>query len=83
MNYEIIGTGSKGNCVIIENIMFDCGVPAKQFNRIDLKKIKYVFLTHIHQDHIKKNNLKRLLTKDIFCNKEVFEKLETISNERR
>ena len=83
MNYEIIGTGSKGNCVIVENIMFDCGVSAKQFNEIDLKKIKYVFLTHIHQDHIKKNNLKKLLTKDIFCNKEVFEKFKDVLSEAK
>lgn len=58
--------------------MFDCGVSAKLFNDIDLTKVKYVFLTHIHQDHVKKNNLKKLITKDIFCNSEVYEKFKDI-----
>ena len=31
LNYKIIATGSKGNCVIIENIMIDIGVAFNEF----------------------------------------------------
>lgn len=56
MNYNIISTGSKGNCVIINDVMVDCGVP---FGKIksELYGIKYLLLTHIHQDHL---NLKTI-----------------------
>lgn len=63
MQYSIIGTGSKGNCVVIDQeVMVDCGLP---FTKIkpQLYNVKYLLLTHIHTDHIKKstlNNIKRL-----------------------
>lgn len=51
MNYKILGTGSRGNCVIIDDIMIDCGLG---FNKIknDLYDINYLLITHIHQDHL-------------------------------
>lgn len=63
MNYKIISSGSKGNCVIInENIMFDCGVP---FNKIkeELYEIKYLLITHIHSDHLNKVTLLQIMKK--------------------
>ena len=27
INYEVIASGSSGNCVRVENLLFDCGVP--------------------------------------------------------
>lgn len=56
MNYEIISSGSKGNCVIVNDVMIDAGVP---FNKIKEKLygIKYLIITHIHQDHL---NIKTL-----------------------
>lgn len=62
MKYEIISSGSKGNCVIINDVMIDVGVP---FSKIKdhLYDIRYLLLTHIHSDHIKPatlNNIKSL-----------------------
>lgn len=61
MNYKIISSGSKGNCVIINNIMVDCGVP---FNKIkdELYEIKYLLVTHIHSDHVRPATLKNIKT---------------------
>ncbi|MBS4750993.1 MBL fold metallo-hydrolase [Carnobacteriaceae bacterium zg-ZUI78] len=65
LNYEIIASGSKGNCVVIENIMIDCGV---SFNRIkeQLYNVDYLLLTHIHSDHINVSTLKKI--KKLFPN---------------
>lgn len=57
MKYKVISTGSKdGNCVVIENVMIDCGL---SFNKIkdDLYDIKYLLLTHTHSDHINPKTL--------------------------
>lgn len=57
MNYKIVSSGSKGNCVIIhDDVMVDCGVP---FGKIkdDLYGIKYLLITHVHTDHL---NLKTI-----------------------
>lgn len=62
MRYEIISTGSKGNCVIINDVMVDCGVPFKDIKAY-LYDVKYLLLTHIHTDHIREttlNNIKRM-----------------------
>lgn len=48
MSYEIISTGSKGNCVIVENmIMLDVGVPYIKIKNY-LHKIKLIFISHKH-----------------------------------
>lgn len=60
MRYNIISTGSKGNAVIIEDIiLIDCGVSFKALKPY-YKNIKLVLLTHIHGDHFKKATIKRL-----------------------
>ncbi|PTL05569.1 hypothetical protein [Staphylococcus haemolyticus] len=59
MHYEIISTGSKGNSVIINDTMVDCGVAFKRLKEY-LYDIKYLLLTHIHSDHIKPTTLKRI-----------------------
>ncbi|RIO94479.1 hypothetical protein BUZ39_01175 [Staphylococcus haemolyticus] len=59
MHYEIISTGSKGNSVIINDIMVDCGVAFKRLKEY-LYDIKYLLLTHVHSDHIKPTTLKRI-----------------------
>ena len=79
MNYEIIASGSDGNCVILDdNIMIDCGIKAKDFAKVDISKIKYVFITHSHSDHIKKSNIKKLLSRTIYVNKDTFDKYSDI-----
>ncbi len=55
-------SGSTGNCVYVENkdtaILIDAGVSAKRITEallergLDIKKIKGVFVTHEHTDHI-------------------------------
>lgn len=74
LKYEIISTGSKGNCVIIEDTMIDIGVPQKKIKE-HLYSIKTLLLTHIHSDHIKESTLKYIVTMfphiEIFGNYEV------------
>ena len=59
LDYHIIGTGSSGNAVRIENIMFDCGVPFKHMKE-DLYKVDTLLITHSHSDHIKPATLDRI-----------------------
>lgn len=60
MNYEIIATGSSGNCVIVNGcIAVDMGVSFKALKGV-YKGLKLVLLTHIHSDHFKKATVKRL-----------------------
>lgn len=57
--YIVIASGSKGNAVLIDDVMVDCGVP---FNRLKphLPQVNYLILTHIHSDHINKKTLVRI-----------------------
>jgi phosphoribosyl 1,2-cyclic phosphodiesterase len=60
MKCEILATGSKGNCVIIEDVIaIDCGVPFKALKE-RYRKLQIVLLTHIHSDHFNKATIKRL-----------------------
>lgn len=60
MNYNIISTGSKGNAVIIENIvLIDCGVSYKAIQQ-SVKSLKIVLLTHIHKDHFHSSTIRKL-----------------------
>ena len=48
MNYEVLATGSSGNCVIInESIAIDIGVPYKKIKPY-AKNLRLVLLTHVH-----------------------------------
>ncbi len=59
-DYNVISTGSKGNCEILKNsIMIDCGVSFKSLKPF-YKDIQIVFLSHIHGDHLKISTLKKL-----------------------
>lgn len=59
LDYNIIGTGSTGNAVRIENIMFDCGVPYSKMKE-DLYKVDTLLITHSHSDHIKPPTFERI-----------------------
>lgn len=52
LDYKIIATGSSGNAVRIENMMFDCGIPFKEMKE-ELYKVDSLFITHSHSDHVK------------------------------
>ncbi|EIQ0607828.1 MBL fold metallo-hydrolase [Staphylococcus pseudintermedius] len=61
MEYNIISSGSKGNAVLINDILVDCGV---SFNKLKnyLYDVKILLLTHVHSDHIKPSTLKKIKT---------------------
>lgn len=48
LDYNILGTGSSGNCIIVnDNIMLDCGLTYAKIKPY-LKKIKLIFISHRH-----------------------------------
>lgn len=55
MTYDILATGSSGNCVIINSeIAIDMGVSMKKMRESGyIKDLKLVLLTHEHGDHFK------------------------------
>lgn len=60
MNYNIISTGSKGNCIILSGcIAVDMGVSFKALKNV-YRDLKIVLLTHIHSDHFNKTTIRRL-----------------------
>ena len=60
MKYEIIGSSSKGNCIIVEDVlMLDCGVSYKSI-KDKLKNIKLIFISHSHSDHLNKKTINQI-----------------------
>lgn len=52
MKYEILGSSSKGNSIILENkLLLDCGVSYAKLKHY-LKNIKLIFISHVHKDHL-------------------------------
>lgn len=71
LKYEILGSGSTGNCVVIEDMMVDIGLPYKKIKKY-LYDIKYILITHRHTDHVNRNTAKRI--------KEEFPRIKIIGN---
>ncbi len=60
MNYNIISTGSKGNCCILhDDVMVDCGVPYSKIKN-ELYAVKYLLITHTHQDHLQPKTIRQI-----------------------
>ena len=60
MDYTVISTGSKGNCVIIGGkVMVDCGVSWKAIKPY-VKNLQIVLLSHAHSDHIRPSTIRKL-----------------------
>ncbi len=60
MKYSVIASGSKGNAVVIEDvILIDCGVSYKSI-RPYVPSLKLVLLTHEHGDHFRESTIRRL-----------------------
>ena len=60
MKYEVIATGSTGNCVILNDyIAIDMGVPFKSISA-HVKSLKLVLLTHRHSDHFNPTTVRKL-----------------------
>ena len=46
MRYNIVGSSSKGNAIVVEDILLlDCGISYKKLKNF-LKKIKIIFISH-------------------------------------
>lgn len=60
MKYNIIGSSSKGNAIIVEDkILLDCGVTYIKLKSY-LKDIKLIFISHVHLDHLKPTTIKHI-----------------------
>lgn len=60
MNYEIINTGSDGNCLYLNiGILLDIGVAYKRVKKY-LDKTKLIFVSHSHSDHLKPSTIKKI-----------------------
>lgn len=71
VRYKVIGSGSKGNSVVIGNVMVDCGLPFKKLQPY-LYDVDYLLITHSHGDHVKETTLNRI--------KKMFPKIIIIGN---
>ncbi|MGN1346960.1 MAG: MBL fold metallo-hydrolase [Eubacteriales bacterium] len=60
MDYDIISTGSRGNCTILNGeIAIDMGVSWRQIQPFH-KALRLVLLTHIHSDHFCRTTIRKL-----------------------
>ena len=59
LDYKVIGSGSSGNAVRIEDMMVDIGLPFRSIEK-DLYKVRYILITHTHSDHLKMSTAKRI-----------------------
>ena len=60
VKYKILSTGSIGNCIVVNDyLMLDCGLPYTKIQPY-LDKIKLIFISHCHSDHLKKSTIKRI-----------------------
>ena len=60
MNYNIIGSSSKGNCIIVEDILIlDVGVSYSKIKKY-LNKVKLIFISHCHKDHLLPSTIKHI-----------------------
>lgn len=82
--YNVISTGSKGNCVVyLDTIAVDMGVSFKAVESIKYE-LQIVLLTHIHGDHFNISTIKKLSferpTLRFACGSFLKEYLEGIKN---
>ena len=61
MKFKIIGTGSSGNCFLInDDLMIDAGMSYSKI-KDKVRNVKYVLLTHIHGDHFNASTIRKLV----------------------
>lgn len=65
IDYTVIASGSRGNAVLIEDVLVDIGVPFKALKEY-LYDVKYIIITHIHSDHLRLSTYKKI--KQLFPN---------------
>ena len=87
MKYEIIGSSSKGNCIVIEDmLMLDCGVAYSKIKSY-LKNVKLIFISHIHKDHLLPSTIQKIAynkptMKFVTGSKQVVRKLDELGVNR-
>lgn len=59
IDYTVIASGSRGNAVLIEDVLVDIGVPFKALKEY-LYDVKYIIITHIHSDHLRLPTYKKI-----------------------
>lgn len=83
MQFKIIGTGSDGNCFLInDDLMIDAGLPYSKIKN-HIKNVKYVLLTHIHGDHFNASAIRKIVVdvEPIFiCGEWLHKELLNIAN---
>lgn len=55
----ILGSGSSGNAIILDNILIDCGVSFKKLEPY-IRQLNVVCMTHTHKDHLQPATVRRL-----------------------
>jgi len=61
MQFNILGTGSSGNCFLInDDLMIDSGMTYSKI-KDKVQNVKYVLLTHIHGDHFNASTIRKLV----------------------
>jgi phosphoribosyl 1,2-cyclic phosphodiesterase len=91
MVLKIVGTGSKGNCYILENkdesLLIECGVnfnDIKKALNFNLRKVAGALITHEHSDHSKSINEVMKSGINVYAIPRVFEKtVKSVSNHRQ
>lgn len=60
MKYNIISSSSAGNSIVVEDIiLLDAGVSFSKLKPY-LKKIKLIFISHSHKDHLNRTTIKHI-----------------------
>lgn len=91
MNLKVIGTGSKGNCYLLENdneaLIIECGVnitAIKQALNFNISKVVGCIVSHEHMDHAKSINELIKTGINVYATKGTFDalKIESGYNKR-
>lgn len=60
MKYEIIGSSSKGNAIVLEDILLlDVGVSYVKIKKY-ISRIKLIFISHSHKDHLNPKTINQI-----------------------
>ena len=79
ITYQILTTGSKGNAILIDNILIDAGLTTKKLKTlVSFDDIEHVFVSHKHSDHFDKPLIRSFITNgtQVYLPEGVREKLE-------
>lgn len=82
IQFRILGTGSSGNCFLInDDLVIDAGLPYSKI-KDKVQNVKFVLLTHVHGDHFNKSTIRKLVAEinPIFiCGDWIYDELESIA----